>query len=92
MSEVIPVDFEAKAKSGGTSAMGGYPYQLSARDLMRNFVFATLEVESAYIEQTTGMNGYPTRKLKIFPPIPASGTYVLGSVNGSLSWVSTEVC
>jgi hypothetical protein len=40
------------------------------------------------------MNGYEARKLKMFslPASPGSGTYVLGSVDGVLSWIATEEC
>lgn len=94
MSTNLPVDFEALAKVGGTSSQGGYPYQLSSKDLMKNFVFASLQVDAEYLESTTGMNGYEARKLKMFslPASPGSGTYVLGSVNGTLAWIATEEC
>ena len=87
----LPVNFESLAKqpSGGT----GYPIQIRASDLMKNFVFATLQVDAEYLETAT-MNGYEARKLKMFslPASPESGTYVLGSVNGSLTWIATEEC
>jgi len=85
----LPVNFESLAKqpSGGS----GYPHQIKASDLMKNFVFATLQVDAEYLETAT-MNGYEARKLKILPPSPGSGTYVLGSVNGSLTWIATEEC
>jgi hypothetical protein len=86
-----PVDFEALAKSGGSSATGGYPYQISSRDLMKNFVFATLEVEDGLFESISGKGGHPQRKLKI-PKPPGSGTYVLGSVSGQFQWIQTEAC
>jgi len=94
MSINIPVDFEAKVKLAAQSSGGGYPYQISAQDLMKNFVFATLLVDEKYLESTTGMNGYEARKLKMFslPESPGSGTYVLGSVSGSLTWIATEEC
>lgn len=86
----LPVDFEAKVKAApGVSR--GYPTQLSAADLMRNFVHAALEADPSLIEQTTGQGGHQQRKLKI-PAVQASGTYVLGSVNGTLTWLATEVC
>ena len=94
MSTNLPVDFEALAKGGGTSSLGGYPYQLNSKDLMKNFVFASIQVDAQYLESTTGMNGYEARKLKMFslPASPESGTYVLGSVNGALTWIATEEC
>ena len=84
----LPVDLSYKVKA---SAGGGYPTQISASDLMQNFVFAALEVDPSLVEQTTGQGGHPQRKLKI-PAAPASGTHVLGAVNGTLQWISTEEC
>jgi hypothetical protein len=87
----LPVDFEAKARAAKDASGGGYPVQLSAADLMRNFVMAALEVDPSLVEDTTGQGGHAARKLKI-PPIPSGGTYVLGAVDGSLQWVETEEC
>ena len=39
----LPVDFEAKARGAKQASGGGYPVQLSAADLMRNFVHAALD-------------------------------------------------
>ena len=86
-----PVSFDEKAQSGGNSASGGYPYQLSASDLDKNFVFATLDVDDSLIESTTGKGGYKQRRLKI-PAAPKSGTHVLGAVGGKLKWIATEEC
>ena len=87
----FPVDFEAKARQGRQASGGGYPVQLSAADLMRNFVFASLDADPSLIEQTTGQGGHESRKLKI-PAVPGSGTHVLGAVNGALQWIATEEC
>lgn len=87
----LPIDFERLSKSAGNSATGGYPYQIKAADLMRNFVFAALEADASLLEQTTGQGGHPARKLKI-PAVPGTGTHVLGSVNGALTWIATEEC
>jgi hypothetical protein len=86
----LPVDFEAKARGAKSASGGGYPVQISAADLMRNFVFA-LDADPSLIDQTTGPGGHQARKLKI-PAVPASGTHVLGSVNGALQWLATEEC
>jgi hypothetical protein len=86
-----PFSFQQAAQQGGNPATGGYPYQLRASDLDKNFVFATLDVDASLIEQTTGAGGHAARKLKI-PAAPASGTHVLGAVGGSLQWISTEEC
>ena len=87
----LPVDFEAKAKQAKQASGGGYPVQLSAADLMRNFVHAALEIDDSLIETTTGLGGHTARKLKI-PALPGSGTHVLGSVDGALEWIATEEC
>lgn len=114
----LPVNFEEKARQPARASGGGYPVQLSAADLMKNFVHAALDADESLIEQTTGQGGYPARKLKIpavpdgadplaltatsgslswaaaggIPTPPASGTHVLGAVDGSLTWIATEEC
>lgn len=87
----LPVDFEAKVKAPPSASGGGYPVQLSAADLMRNFVHAALDADPSLIEQTTGQGGHQARKLKI-PAAPSGGTHVLGAVNGALQWIATEEC
>ena len=86
-----PIDFEAKAKQAKSASAGGYPIQLSASDLMRNFVYATLDADASLIEETTGQGGHKARKLKI-PAVPGGGTHVLGAVDGVLAWIATEEC
>lgn len=87
----LPVDFEAKARGATSASGGGYPVQLSAGDLMKNFVYAALDADESLIETTTGQGGHAARKLKI-PAVPGSGTHVLGAVNGTLQWLATEEC
>jgi len=87
----LPVSFEQKSKQGGNPAAGGYPYQISATDLDKNFVFATLDVDESLIEQVSGTGGHPQRRLKI-PAAPKSGTHVLGAVGGTLKWIAAEEC
>ena len=87
----LPIDFEAKVKAPPSATGGGYPVQLSAADLMKNFVMAALDADESLIEQTTGQGGHPARKLKI-PAVPSGGTHVLGSVGGVLTWIATEEC
>jgi hypothetical protein len=82
----FPVDFEALARAGKSASGGGYPVQLSAADLMRNFVFAALDADESLIEQTTGQGGHPARKLKI-PAVPGGGDPLqLTATGGALSW------
>jgi hypothetical protein len=87
----LPVDFEAKARDAKSASGGGYPVQLSAADLMRNFVMAAIDVDPSLIESTTGQGGHAARKLKI-PAVPGGGTHVLGAVDGALTWLATEEC
>jgi hypothetical protein len=85
----LPVSFSEKAR--GPKEGGGYPVQISANDLDKNFQFAALDAEEGYIESTSGHGGNSGRKLKL-PPIPPSGTHVLGASGGALTWLSTEDC
>jgi len=63
---------------------------LSATKLMQNFAWAKLVVADEYLEDAT-QAGFPAKRLKL-PPIIASGTHVLASVEGVLQWVATEEC
>jgi hypothetical protein len=87
----IPIDFEAKIKAPRSASGGGYPVQISASDLMKNFVFAALDADPSLVETKTGAGGHTQRRLKI-PAVPASGTHVLGAVDGTLQWIATEEC
>ena len=86
-----PVDFEERSRRAKQASGGGYPVQISAADLMKNFVHAALDADESLIETTTGQGGHQGRKLKI-PAVPASGTHVLGAVDGALQWIATEEC
>lgn len=87
----IPVNFSKKVKGSSNPSSGGYPYQISASDLDKNFVYATLDVDKTLIEETSGDGGHTKRKLKI-PAMPSKGTFVLGVISGGLSWIATEQC
>jgi hypothetical protein len=87
----VPVDFETKARDAKSASGGGYPVQLSAADLMRNFVYAAIDADPSLVEETTGQGGHKARKLKI-PALPGGGTHVLGAVDGALQWLATEEC
>lgn len=110
-----PVDFEEKIRGATGTTNKDYPYAIKATDLMQDFVFATLDIADGIFEETTGLNGYIQRRLKIpaintdgnrvlastagemswkqdIPDAPTLGTYVLGSVNGVLTWIATEEC
>jgi hypothetical protein len=86
-----PVDFQALAQGARGQSGSDYPYAIKATDLMKDFVFATLDIAEGVYEETTGMQGHRQRRLNI-PTPPASGTWVLGSVGGTMQWIETEAC
>jgi hypothetical protein len=86
-----PVDFQALAQGATGTTNKDYPYAIRATDLMKDFVFATLDIEEGVYEESTGMGGHRQRRLKI-PSPPSSGTHVLGVVDGSFQWLATEEC
>jgi hypothetical protein len=86
-----PINFEEKVRLPRGSKGSDYPYSIKAQDLMKNFVYAALDVDESLIEKLSGEGGYQQRKLKI-PAVPSSGTHVLGAVEGTLQWIATEGC
>ena len=90
METNLPVDFQAKAKEPNKPS-GGSPLQISSTDLMRNFVFSSLQADEGWLQESTGQLGHKGRKLKL-PKINSTGTYVLGSIDGVIQWIETEDC
>jgi hypothetical protein len=86
-----PVDFEERVKRRKGTSGSDYPYAIKARDLMENFVYATLIVDDSLIEKETGKGGHRQHRLKI-PRVPSVGTYVLGAKGGRPIWIATEDC
>ena len=86
----LPIDFDQKAKLPPSANGTGYPYRISASDLMSNFTYAALIVEDDWFE-TESSGNYLGRKLKL-PQLPTSGTHVLGCVDGEIKWIETEEC
>jgi len=86
-----PVDFQALVQGATGTTNADYPYAIKATDLMKDFVFATLDMNEGVYEETTGMQGHLQRRLKI-PTPPASGTHVLGVKDGAMQWIETESC
>jgi hypothetical protein len=80
----FPIDFQTVVKSGKATS------PISSSDLMRNFAWAKLVVDNSLVETTTVM-GFSAHKFKM-PALPGSGTFVLGSVNGTMQWIATEEC
>jgi hypothetical protein len=87
----LPIDFEKLVREPKGQTASDYPYALKAEDLMRNFVFAALEVEPTLLEDVSGKGGHRARKLAI-PAVPSEGTFVLGAVDGVVQWIETEAC
>ena len=86
----LPIDFKEKVTNPPSPSGKGYPFRISAFDLMRNFSYAALDANEGWIEDNTeGM--YEGRKLKL-PEIPTSGTHVLGCIDGEIQWIGTESC
>ena len=76
----IPVSFVDKLATPRSLNGKGYPYQIRADDLDRNFYYATLIIDEQLIE-IVQTRGYNQRRLKI----PA------GTLNGQiLYWDGTE--
>jgi hypothetical protein len=86
-----PVDFQQLAQGARGQSGSDYPYAIKATDLMKDFVFATLDIAEGVYEETIGMQGHRQRRLKI-PSPPGSGTHVLGVVGGEIQWIETEAC
>jgi len=92
MSTILPVDFEEKVKRPPGVTNADYPYAIKARDLMENFVYAALDVDSTLIQESTGEGGHKQRRLKI-PSLPSGeGIHVLGTQGGALVWLPAETC
>jgi hypothetical protein len=87
----LPVSFSEKVKQPATQGGGGYPYQIKADDLDKNFVYAALDAEDGYIEETGGQGGHTGRKL-LFPPFVAkSAVLILKEGEGRpLQWVEGD--
>jgi len=87
MSLEFPVDFTDKAKMPANASGTGYPYRISANDLMRDFHYAALDAEDGWIESSDGP--WDGRKLKL-PAIPkgsAEQYYILAVSGGTLEWL-----
>jgi hypothetical protein len=89
-----PISFSEKANASKSGA-GGYPIQISAKDLDANFSYATLEVSDAspqgspqpfLVDEITGPGGHKQRRL-IFQPAAPSKDAVFAVVGGSLAWL-----
>ena len=59
-----PVNFEEKARLPKGKTNADYPYAIKAVDLMKNFVFATLNMDQELYVEQAGANGHLQRTLK----------------------------
>jgi hypothetical protein len=89
-----PISFLDKANSSKSGA-GGYPIQISAKDLDANFTYATLEIPETSpqgapqpfsVDEITGPGGHTQRRL-IFQPAAPSKDAVFAVVGGALAWL-----
>lgn len=89
-----PISFSEKAAASKNGA-GGYPVQISAKDLDANFVFSTLEISDTSpqgrpqpfsVDEITGAGGHKQRRL-IFQPAAPSKDAVFAVLGGSLVWL-----
>lgn len=95
----LPVDFRQKVRLPPAAGANGYPYSISADDLMKNFLYLDFDAVNQQPLRIEVVNedawGPVVRKsvrIAGFPPPPESGTHVLGSVNGVLQWIETTDC
>jgi len=87
----FPVDFTEKAKLPASAGGSGYPFKISANDLMRNFHYAALDAEDGWIENKKD-SLWEGRKLKL-PKLPSGeGLFLLGCSGETLEWIETESC
>lgn len=89
-----PVSFAEKAGAAKRGA-GGYPIQISAKDLDANFTYATIEIsdfspqgnpQPFTVDEVTGPGGHTQRRL-IFKPAAPSKDAVFAVLGGSLTWL-----
>jgi hypothetical protein len=80
----LPIDFEEKVKLPPPANGAGYPYQLSAKDLMDNFKYAALQVDTdSGLAEIKNSDGTRTVSLE---GSGASGSRTLRDVDGNIAW------
>jgi hypothetical protein len=82
----LPVDFSEKAKLPAQANGAGYPYRISASDLMKNFEYAALDADESWMEHGSGTYNSQTRKLKL-PALLDDGKFFLVCVDGVPQWM-----
>ena len=86
----LPVDFEEKVRLPAAVGGAGYPYRISARDLMLNFKFLMNQMPVGYNDNE--MIILSGGKWIVLPAPSSSGTHVLGCVGGKMQWLATSEC
>ena len=94
----LPVDFSEKAKIPPAVGGAGYPYRISAKDLMQDLVYAAIDVDttahssglSLTESKTTGQGGHAGRKISLTGTLDTLPTGVVGNIlyhNGT-EWIA----
>lgn len=90
MSENLPVDFEEKVRLPAAVGGAGYPYRISARDLMLNFRFLMNQMPKGINKNE--MIVFNGEKWIVLAAPSSTGTHVLGCVAGAVKWLATSSC
>ena len=64
----LPIKFDQLVKMPGGAGGTGYPYRISAKDLMANFEYAALDADESWILYSSGPNG--ARRSLNLPALP----------------------
>lgn len=88
--EKLPVDFEAKAKMPPSPVARGYPYQLSAKDLMANYKYLMKRIPKG--ASNGDMLIWSGGNWTLLPAPSGSAMFVLSCTGGVVSWTETEDC
>lgn len=83
----LPVDFEEKARAAASAKGGGYPTQISASDLMQNFVYAAGEFSENDFDVTDSKgeeSPHTTRKISLKSSLK-------GVSHGDAPWWNTSL-
>jgi hypothetical protein len=86
-------NFERLVKNKPAKGSNDYPVAIKAKHLDENWKMTTLlegtgEPKLYEVEYTKE----GTRITRILPEPPASGTHVLGAIDGTIQWIATEDC
>jgi hypothetical protein len=86
-------NFERLAKNKPAKGSKDYPVTIKGKDLDENWKMTTLlEGEGDPPLYTVEYTKEGTRITRILPEPPASGTHVLGAIDGTIQWIATEGC